>query len=190
MRVQATNVPTALRAAMVAALLVGVSACSGGASATATTVVTPNIPRSTLSSTAPSGGGSAAPTTDAQTGAAITVDAPQQLALLQQKAGCAAAIGPLYSAVLNGTSTEPQVLAATPVSAQTSMKTAFDELNQIIAADPNYKTDGNASKPKKVLDDFCYTPAGAALVGTTPADALKPPKPVKPAPTPKRTTGH
>ena len=186
MRVQAAQVRTAGLAAAAALLAVGVSACSGGSSGAAP--VTPHVAPGTAASPTPT---PAAGASSADPGVALpSYDASAALAAKQQQIGCKAALDPLFSAVVNGSATQDRVLSVTPAAAKQAMQDTFTQLAAILNQDANALTDGNASKAGKVLDSFCLTPAGAQFVGTTPAEALKPPKPVKPAPAPKPTTTH
>ena len=186
MRVQAAQVRTAGLAAAAALLAVGVSACSGGSSAGAP--VTPHVALGTTASPSATPTSGASPADPGSTLASY--DANAALAVKQQQIGCKAALGPLFGAVVNGSATQDRVLSVTPAAAKQAMQDTFTQLNAIMGQDANALTDGNASKASKVLDAFCLTPAGAQFVGTTPADALKPPKPVKTVPAPKPTTHH
>jgi hypothetical protein len=179
MRVQAARFRTAgLAAAAVTLLAVGVSGCSGGSSPGA--VITPNIPTSPAGSSSPSP--SATDSTTADPGSTQpSYDAGAALALKQQQIGCKTALGPLFSAVTNGTADQAKVLSVTPPAAKQAIQDSFTQLDLLMQQDPNALTDGNASKAIKALDAFCATPAGAQFVGTTPAVALKPPKPAKPS---------
>jgi hypothetical protein len=178
MRVQAAQIRTAgLAAAVVALLAAGVSGCSGGGS-TPAAVVQPNPALGHASTGATTTPAPSASSSDPGT-ALPTFDASAALALKQQQVGCKAALGPLFSAVVNGTATEEKVMSVTPPAAKQVMQQSFTELHNIIAQDPAATTDGNASKAAKYLDAFCLTPAGAQFVGTTPKDGLIPPKPPK-----------
>ena len=172
MRVPPARFRTAgLAAAAVTLLAAGASGCSGGSS-TPGAVITPNLP-SSAGSPSPSG------PTNAPGPTLQSYDAGAALALRQQLLGCKTALGPLYSAVTNGSADQAKVLSVTPPAAKQAIQDSFAQLDLIMQQDPNALTDGAASKGTKPIDAFCATPAGVQLVGTTPATALKPSKPAR-----------
>lgn len=156
------------------------SACSSGGGSGATSP-TPDIPAATSAAASPSApAGGTAPVAAAT---ATTADPNALLAAQQQLTGCKAALVPVFDAFRNGTwgTDAAHALAATPEVARPAMQQTIDYYKQILAGDPAADKDGEGSKATKYLADFCATPDGAKLVGTTPVDALRPVKIPKPS---------
>jgi hypothetical protein len=179
MRFQAAHVRATGLAAAAALLAVGVSGCSGGSSKSPA-VVTPNsaLGAATAAATPTPSAASADP------GSSLpSYDASAALVAKQQQIGCKTALGPFLSRIVDGTATQQKGLSVAPPAAKQAIQDMYTDLNSILQQDPNALLDGNAAKAGKVLDAFCATPAGVQFVGSTPGDALKPPKPVKPTTT-------
>jgi hypothetical protein len=166
-----------VQAGALALVLAAAAACSAGPTPGSALPASSGLPSTSTPSPSGTPSSAAAPTT---TDSAPTYDASSAMAQKLQQTGCKAALTPLFTSVVNGVYPRDRVEAATPAAAQPAMKQSLDTYAQILSEDPNAASDGNSGKAVAPISAFCLTPAGAALVGTTPVQALKPVKPPKP----------